>query len=181
MPPARPKQLLLDAGAVFGAHEHRVWDPLCAAYKIIVPATVVRKEAEFYIDLETGERHELDLPSLVSGGTIREYTAPLSEISAVLSRFREPTLGVIDLGEAEAIAYILAHDEEDSRFVTADGPAIEAVCMLGFSDRLMCLAHALALCGHQKNLHWRHSEEFMEKHRRIGSENLVTGKGLAGR
>src|SRR4051812_45897226 len=106
MAPARPRLLLLDAGALFGAFEQAAWDPLSSAYKLVVPSTVVRREAEFYILAETQERHELDLPSLVAAGSVTEFTATPADLAAALGRFREPFLSLIDAGEAEALAYL---------------------------------------------------------------------------
>ena len=83
----RPRLLLLDANAVFAAFRHEAWDGLCAAYELVVPNTVVRREAIFYVSRETNKRVELDLVGEARDGRIVEVTVPAAEITALRSRF----------------------------------------------------------------------------------------------
>lgn len=175
----KPRLLLLDANAVFAAFRHGAWEALCASYELVVPSIVVRTEAMFYESRETGRRVYLDLPALVESGVIVEYEATVAELQAVLARFRPPFRQRVDPGEAEAIAYLLAHEDPALRFVTADGSAIEAVAMLGFSESAMCLADALRLCGHERALPRQHRPEFIREHLEIGRRRFVTREGLA--
>jgi hypothetical protein len=174
----RPRLLLLDANAVFAAFGHGAWEGLCAAYEIVVPATVVRTEAIFYVSRETGRRVGLDLAGEAAAGRIVEVTASPAEIAAVLSRFDASFRKRLDDGEAEAIALLVARDE-NMRFVSADASAIEAVAMLGMAERAVCLADALRMCGLERRLPRQHGPEFLREHIQEGLRRFVTGEGLA--
>lgn len=121
----KPRLLLLDANAVFAAYRFGVWEGLCSAYDIVLPSTIVRVEALFYVSRDSGARISLDLPDLVANGTISEVAVDPTEVAALRSRFDHELRERIDRGEAEAIAYVLAHSDEDLRFVTSDGSALE--------------------------------------------------------
>lgn len=175
----KPRHLLLDANAVFAAFRHGAWDALRASYELVVPSIVVRTEALFYDSRETGRRVYLDLPALAAAGEIVEYEAGAGEIHAALARFRPPFRQRIDPGEAEAIAYLLAHEDPGLRFVTADGSAIQAAAMLGLAEAVMCLADALRLCGHERALPRQHRPEFIREHLAVGHQRFVTREGLA--
>ncbi len=177
--PKRPRLLLLDANAVFAAFRHCAWEGLCASYEIVLPSTVVRVEGMFYASRETGRRVYLDLPALVASGTVTEYEADTAEVAATLARFSPPFRRRVDPGEAEAISYLLAHPDEDLRFVSADGSALEAVAMLGLAENAMCLAEALDRCGHTRTLPREHGPAFFREHISIGRQRFVTGEGLA--
>lgn len=174
----RPRLLLLDAGAVFAALSHEAWDALIAAYEVVIPATVVRVEAQFYVD-QDGHRIEIDLPAEVAEGRIREAEMTASEISAVKRRFTDDFRDRLDDGELEAIAYLLAEPDEDIRFVSADGPAIQAVAMVDDDARVISLAEALDRCGHTKPLRRQFSREFVEEHQREGTIRRIQNRGLA--
>jgi hypothetical protein len=175
----RPRLLLLDANAVFAAFRHGAWDGLCASYEVVLPSTVVRVEGMFYESRDTGRRVYLDLPALVADGTVTEYEAAAADVAATLARFSPPFRRRVDPGEAEAISYLLAHADEDLRFVTADGSALEAVAMLGLAENAMCLAEALDRCGHARPLPREHGPAFFREHISIGRQRFVTREGLA--
>jgi len=174
----RPRLLLLDANAVFAAFGYGAWEAFCAAYEVVVPATVVRTEAIFYVSRETGRRVALDLAAEAAAGRIIELSAAAAEVAAVLSRFDASFRNRLDDGEAEAIA-LLASREDDMRFVSADASAIEAVAMLGMAERALCLADALRLCGLERRLPRQHGPEFLRQHIQEGLRRFVTHEGLA--
>jgi hypothetical protein len=174
----RPRLLLLDANAVFAAFRHGAWEGLCAKYEVVLPSTVVRVEGMFYESRETGRRIYLDLPALVDDGTVTEYAASATEIADALAQFRPSFRQRLDPGEAEALCYLRAHADEDFRFVTSDGSAIEAVAMLGLSENAMCLAEALQLCGLGRPLPRQHGLDFFREHISAGLQRFVTGEGL---
>lgn len=157
---------------------HEAWDALIAAYEIVVPATVVRVEAHFYVD-QHGHRIEIDLPAEAARGRIREVEMTASEINAVKKRFTADFRDRLDDGELEAIAYLLAVPDEDVRFVSADGPAIQAVAMVDDDVRVISLAEALDHCGHTKPLRHQFSREFVDEHRREGATRRIQRRGLA--
>ena len=175
----RPRLLLLDANAVFAAFRHGAWEGLCAAYEIVVPSTVARHEAMFYVARETGQRVELDLAGEARSGRISEITVSPAEIAALLARFDVSFRKQMDAGEAEALAYLAARDDDEMRFVSSDASALEAVAMLGFAERALCLAEALRLCGLERLLPRQHGLDFFRQHIEAGRQRFVTGQGLA--
>lgn len=175
----KPKLLLLDANAVFAAFKYGVWDGLCTAYAVMLPATVVYVEGMFYDPPGGGRRVYLDLPALVANGTITEYRASVEKVAAMRARFRMPFRRSIDDGEAEAIVFLLENPDEDVRFVTADKGALQGVAMLRLEDRAMCLAEALERCGLGRALPEEHGAVFFRKQISMGLERFVTGEGLA--
>lgn len=85
----------------------------------------------------------------------------------------------MDAGELEAIAYLVATAETDLRFVSGDGPAIQAVAMIDTDTRVISLQEVLERCGWSKPVASQYRREFVEKHRREGSMRRIQGKGLA--
>lgn len=175
----RPRLLLLDANAVFAAFRYGAWAGLCAAYEVVVPTTVVRHEALFYVSRETGRRVELDLAGDVREGRIFEVTASTEEIARLRARFDASFRLRLDAGEAEALAYLVGHADEDVRFVSSDASALEAVAMLGMADHALCLSDALQLCGLSRALPRQHGPDFFREHISVGRRRFVTGEGLA--
>lgn len=175
----RPRLLLLDANAVFAAFRYGAREGLCAAYEVVVPATVVRHEAIFYVSRETGRRVELDLPSDAHEGRIVEVTVSSEEIARLRARFDASFRMRLDAGEAEALAYLVNHADEDVRFVSSDASALEAVAMLGMAERAICLSEALQLSGLSRPLPRQHGPDFFREHISAGLQRFVTGEGLA--
>jgi hypothetical protein len=173
----KPRLLLLDAGAVFAAMRAEAWDALVDAYEIVVPATVVRVEAVFYTSRE-GRRVAIDLRDEAVAGRISEVEMTAAEIDRVRLRFTPDFRERLDPGELEAIAYLLANPEGDIRFVSGDGPAIQAAVMLDDDRRVLALAEALALCGYSKKLPHQYSHEFVQRHAKEGAMRRIQGRGL---
>jgi hypothetical protein len=174
----RPRLLLLDANAVFAAFRHGAWEGLRAVYEIVVPATVVRHEALFYVAKDTGRRVELNLVGEVRDGRIVEVAVALPDIARLRARFDVSFRARLDAGEAEALAYLVAREDEDVRFVSSDASALEAVAMLGIAERAICLAEALQLCGLDRPLPRQHGPDFFREHISIGLQRFVTREGL---
>ena len=176
----KPRQLLLDAGAVFAALRSDAWDPLVSTYEVVVPSVVVRVEAIFYLTLE-GQRIEIDLSAEVKKGRIREVVMSAADIEAVRKRFTPDFRERLDDGELEALAYLLENPDEDMMFVSADGPAIQAVAMLDPDCRVISLAEVLDRCGYRKPLPDRFSRDFVKRHVNEGNVRRIQGRGLADR
>lgn len=173
----RPRLLLLDANAVFAAFRHGAWAGLCGAYEVAVPTTVIHGEALFYVSRETERRVELDLAGEERDGRVVEVTATPAEIAGVRSRFDPGFRKRLDAGEAEALAFLVAWEGDDPRFVTSDAAALEAVAMLGIAERATCLAEALRVCGLGRTLPRQHGPEFFRDAE--GQRRFVPGEGLA--
>jgi hypothetical protein len=176
---SRPRLLLLDAGAVFAALRFDAWEALVAAYEVIVPSVVVRVEAIFYVTLQD-ERIEIDLPMEATNGRIREVVMSAADIEAVTRRFTPDFRERLDDGELEALAYLANNPDEEMRFVSADGPAIQAVAMLDPDCRVISLAEALDRCGTTKPLASQFSRDFVKRHVAEGNVRRIQGRGLTG-
>lgn len=85
----------------------------------------------------------------------------------------------LDAGELEAIAYLLQTEDADLRFVSGDGPAIQAVVMLDPDSRVMSLEEALDLCGRSKPVARQHRREFVQRHSEEGAVRRIQRRGLA--
>lgn len=176
---ARPRLLLLDACAIFEAFACGGWKALCARYELVVPSIVVRREAIFYFDAD-GRRISLDLPALVIAGVITEYAATAAELADTSALFHPEFRPRLQDGELEALTYLRIHQPgPDTAFVTADGPAIEAVVLLGMSDRVISLASAFRSIGATKKLDSEFTDDFVKRKIREGGQRLATGRGLA--
>jgi len=104
-----------------------------------------------------------------------------AEIDALRKRFTPDFRERLDDGELEALAYLLKNPDESMRFVTADGPAIQAVAMLDRDCRVMSLAEVMDRCGYTKPLPHQFSRDFVKRHVGEGSVRRIQGRGLTGR
>ncbi len=95
--------LLLDANAIFEAYRYGVWQAVLDAYRVVIPSSVVRDEAQFYITRDDCRRKEIDLPELVQSGDVIEWVASAAQIAAVRARFNQVFVQGLDAGETEAL------------------------------------------------------------------------------
>lgn len=174
----RPRLLLLDAGAVFAALRFEAWGALVEAYEVVIPSIVVRVEAIFYVN-KGGERIEIDLPREVAAGRIVEVAMAVADIEAVARRFTPDFRERVDAGELEALAYLVDDPSEDLRFVSGDGPAIQAAAMVDPDARVISLEEALAMCGQSKHLEHQFTAEFAQRHLEEGKIRRIQRRGLA--
>lgn len=174
---AKPRLLLLDAGAVIAAFQCRGWAALCDEYEIVVPSIIV-SEAHFFPDPE-GRRHPIDLASLVASNTIEEYEAPLEEFVRTAALLHPELRSRVHEGEQEALTYLRTQPTDGVAFLSADGGAIEAAVALGVGDCAMSLETALQKCGQTKSLPERHTEAFVRRKVQEGSIRLIQGRSLA--
>ncbi|PYO97687.1 MAG: hypothetical protein DMD60_06035 [Gemmatimonadetes bacterium] len=172
----KPQCLLLDANAVFTAFTRGVWEALVTNYRVVIPAVVVRTEAQFYP--KEDKRVELDLRPMVAAKTIVEWEATATQLAAVKARFKPSFAQGLDEGETEALACLLSGDEPKAVLVTGDRIAIHAVAMLDMADKATCLEDALELCGHRTAMPYEHTRRFFKNCREEGSKRFVTRDGL---
>jgi hypothetical protein len=171
----RPKLLLLDAGAVFGALEHDAWDVLTDCYKVVVP-TIVLEEVQFYVSRETGRRVDVDPGEWVSARRIERYEASAADLASTLSVINVPDGPEIHEGEAEALTYLrteMRASATDVAFVSADGAAIQATALLDLSHTARCLAEVLQAVGYSKPLAARYQRQFVDEHLQKGFERRL--------
>ena len=166
----RPRLLLPDAGAVFGALEHQAWQALVTGYELVIPK-IVLAEIQFYVSRDTGERIEIDTQAWVDAGAVVAYEASAAELTDTLRLINRPDGPEIHEGEAEALTSLrLKVNPADTgiAFVSADGAAIQATTLLDLSHTARCLEDVLAAVGYTKPLAPRYRREFVERHVREG-------------
>jgi len=176
----RPRCLLTDTDVIIVLHECGLWEALCAGYRVAVPASIVRGEAQFYYTAD-GRRRELHLIDAVAAGTIDEVAADAGDLVRLRDAFAVSVLERLHIGESEALALLLAGAAPGCPFVTGDQAAIEALAMLGLAERGLSLERALAGIGRRlPALPVRHQfgETYWSAHTRRGQERRITGDGL---
>lgn len=167
----KPRLVLVDAGAVIHAHRCDGWAPLCHAYEVVVPA-IVAGEATYFLDSERN-RVSIDLAPDIASGRVILYESSIADFKLTSAALPAQLRSRIHDGELEALTYLVTIGTADTAFLTADGGAIEATVVLGFSDVAMSLQRALQLCGVTKTLPYEHTELFVAEAKRRGGATLV--------
>jgi hypothetical protein len=148
-------------------------------YEVVVPQLVLDDEALFHSkDDTTGLSQPIDLAGDVGAGRVLVAAASLTTISRVAFRFTD----AIELhdGELEALALLTQEESYVGHvFCSADGAAIEGACMLGLTDRCMSLEELLGMAGLGRQVPWRFTKGFAERHKSEGGERAITGFGSA--
>lgn len=167
----KPRLVLVDAGAVIHAHRCGGWAQLCSAYEVVVPS-IVAGEASFYLDDER-KRVPIDMEPDIALGRVVSYVASVADFKGT-SAFLPPQLrNRVHAGELEALTYLRLGNAHGIAFLTADGGAIEATVVLGFSESAMSLQRALQMCGVTKVLPYEHTEAFVSEAKRRGGTTLA--------
>lgn len=168
---ARPRLVLLDAGAVIHAHRVGGWKPLCAAYDVIVPGIVVG-EATFFVDVN-GNRTPIDLSVDFAAGVAKRYDALVPDFAATTAALPHQLRVRVHDGELEALTFLRTQGTRDTVFLSADSGAIEATVVLGFSNVAQSLEKALQACGITKALPYEHTEAFIREAKGRGGVMLA--------
>src|SRR5262245_7619493 len=127
----RTKQrlLLLDSGAVIATMQLGLWSALVERFGVLVPATVVKTEVQFYRN-EAGVRVEIDLQAFVDNGTVTEVSVSVAQMEDMLRKFDVVIRSGLDPGETEALTYLDLNRSKEIFFATGDGPAWKVLAML---------------------------------------------------
>ena len=107
--------VLLDADVIIDLH------------KILIPSTVLRREAYYYED-ESRYKHSIDLLNEV-GKTFSEVSVKVEEIFNFKHKFVRFIEEELDPGETEALKIL--NDRGDCNFCTCDKVAIKVISLLG--------------------------------------------------
>lgn len=170
--------ILADANIVIKAHELGVWEPLCRAFRIAVPSTVVGEAYKYHLPGHEQE-FEIDLVKLGERGEVERCEATVQQIASVLEHFDPVFRQRMDPGEAETLAVLIARPNEELLFCTADGPAIRAIAMLDMSHRSISFETALRQRGLSRWVPRQLSESFFRSQLEKGKQNRITGEGLS--
>ncbi len=87
----------------------------------------------------------------------------------------------LDDGEIESLALIKSGKLKDTLFCSSDGPAIQALAMIGHSNAGISMETLLKKTGLQKVLEHQFCNDFFKKHIAKGSENYIQRVGITNR
>lgn len=164
--------VILDANVIIVAHRDGYWNALVNQYKIGIPSTILNDEV-FFFTTETGAQ-AIHLSPYIAREQIHELSASFEDYQAIHKAVNKRFLASIDPGEEEALALLKSSQCQQYAFCTGDALAIQALAILGMSDRSVSLEKMLERCGRatkhlkhhftegslQKNL----AKGFQEKH-----------------
>jgi hypothetical protein len=173
----KPRCVLLDANIVIEAHNLGVWSNLKSHYQLILPATVCKREALFY--LVSGQRVVIKLEDEIRSGEVLELEATAAELQELSRVFESWFLDTLDPGESEALSLLLTSKVAGVTFCTSDAPAIKALAMIGMSYLGIPFEALLSKIGLTKNLDVQFTIDFFKRNTKIGQQNLITRYGLA--
>ncbi|MBW2643976.1 MAG: hypothetical protein JRC89_11580 [Deltaproteobacteria bacterium] len=165
---------MLDANIVIESHKVGIWEKLIDRVEIVVSSIVAHKESHFYSEKEGGIPEPINLKRLIQDGKIKEISASPEEMADFLNYFDRVFVFGLDNGEIESLALIKSGKLKDTLFCSSDGPAIQALAMIGHSNAGISMEL-------QKGLEYQFGDEFFKKHIAKGSENVIQGVGIANR
>ena len=167
----KPRLVLVDAGAVIHAHRCGGWAQLCKSYEVIVP-TIVVGEATFYLG-DDRKRIPIDIAPDIVAGRVVTYSASASDFAATSAALPASLRVRVHDGELEALTLLRISGTKETALLTADGGAVEATVVFGFSEVAMSLQRALQLSGMTKALPYEHTEAFIVEAKRRGGVTLA--------
>lgn len=175
------KCVLLDANIIIESHKVGVWEKLIEKVAIVVSSIVAHKESHFYSKEEGGIPEPINLKRLILDGKIKEISATPEEMADFSNYFDRVFLFGLDDGEIESLSLIKSGKLQDTLFCSSDGPAIQALSMIGHSDSGISMEILLQKTGLHKGLEHQFCNEFFKKHTTKGSKNYIQRVGIANR
>lgn len=157
--------VLLDADVIIDLHKLGIWDTITKKNEILIPSTVLRREAYYYED-EFGYKHSIELLSEV-GKTFTEASAKAKEVLDFKRKFARFIEEELDPGETEALKIL--NDRDDCSFCTCDKVAIKVISLLGKREQGLSFEKLLKSSGITKKLDKRHTEKYFQKYLDEGS------------
>ncbi|MEA1948937.1 MAG: hypothetical protein U9N83_16740 [Thermodesulfobacteriota bacterium] len=163
------------------SHKVGVWEKLIDRVEIVVSSIVAYKESHFYSEEEAGIPKPINLTRLIQHGKIKEISATPEEIADFSNYFDRVFIFGIDDGEIESLSLIKSGKLQNTLFCSSDGPAIQALAMIGHSNAGISMETLLKKTGLQKALEYQFGDEFFKKHIAKGSKNYIQRVGIANR
>lgn len=173
------KCVLLDANIIIESHKVGVWEKLIEKVEIVVSSIVAHKEALFFSEVEGKIPEPINVNRLIQDGKIKEISSSPEEMADFLNYFDRVFVFGLDDGEIESLALIKSGKVKDTLFCSSDGPAIQALAMIGHSGVGISMEMLLKETGLQKSLECQFSDAFFQKHLKKGAENLIQGVGIS--
>jgi hypothetical protein len=171
--------VLLDANVIIQAYTLNVWDKLIEHVDVHVSSIVAHQEALFYLDPEKKYvPEEINLKNLIASNKIKEFSATRQSMSALLNMFDSVFAAGLHDGEIEALSLILYGEIGDTLYCSSDAKAIQALAMIGHSEKGISMETLLKKTGLQKKINRQFTEKFFKNQISLGVANLLTRKGL---
>lgn len=183
MIPRTTKQLciLADADVIIELHSLGIWDQFTIQCKVVTTDYIQQNEAKYFKSNRGNFTVAIDLSSYIQNGQISTLSANASDLVPIYETFNTLFLDTLDQGEIEAIALIIAGKNQNAILCSGDGPAIQAMAMIGKSAAVISLQKVLEKTGFTRSvrsLQHNFLEDNFEKHKSQGSQKLITGSGL---
>jgi len=175
----KPLYILADANIIIEIHRLGIWKQFTNQCQIATTEYIVQNEALFF--RSNFGNVEIDVHEYIDNGAVIILSATGSDLAAIYEKFEAAFLEPVDNGELEALSLIIANKIPDALFCTADGPAIEALAMLGKSSAGISLEKVFEKTGFSISsgrLRHEYQEMFFQKHLGMGKQNFVTKFGL---
>ncbi len=157
----KSKQIEIDTVVIIDAHEYGYWEPLCNAYRIAVPASILEDEA-FYFQSDRGKIGMNPTEWLKQEKVIR-VEAEFEDFEALQKRLSSDFMASLDAGELEALAILLSKRHKDILFTTADRAAIKALGVLGLGSRGISVEELLKNSGTKRKEKSKLPQHFTKK------------------
>jgi hypothetical protein len=173
---AKTNLLLLDADIVIIAHTLGIWEQLRTAYRIAVPATIVREARYFRSERGGGG---INLQSEIDRDEIDCLEATADELISTFKDFDSSFSAGIDSGEKEAIALINRGRCAEYALCTGDTVAMAAIGMLDLSNASMAfedVVRGAKISG--VRLRASLSSKTFHDHVQKGKTRRITGEGF---
>lgn len=168
--------LLLDANVVIELFARGLWDKVIKRLEICLAATILG-EAQYY-ENDNGERQYFDLQEYANQGKVTTLSMFPSEVTSFKGLFTRPYLEKLDAGEAESLAYIVKHKEQDIQLCSADKIVYRVLGALDLGDKAISLEEILHAIGYGRKLHHQYSTAYREQWTKKGFTEGFTGMGL---
>jgi len=175
----KPLYILADANIIIEIHRLGIWKQFTGQCRIATTEYIVQNEALFF--RSNFGNIEIDVHEYIDNGSVITLSASANDLAVIYDKFEAAFLEPVDSGELEALSLILSNKISGALFCTADGPAIEALAMIGKSAAGISLEKVFEKTGFSKSsgrLRHEYQEMFFQKHLGIGKQNFVTHFGL---
>jgi len=168
------KLLILDACVIIQLHEMGCWDDVLKSCDLYLSDIVARREVRF--DDKNGVL--IDLGPAIAAGKIKTFSVSEANIEAFRNHFDLEYLGVLDDGEGESLAYLLA-SKEDWLISSADRIVFRVLGNLHRREQGISLEEILNRLGSTASkLPRQYSKAFREQWSETGFQERIRGVGF---
>lgn len=172
---SKPNLVLLDCDIIIFCHQLGVWEQLKTSSNVAVASTVAHEAR--YFRSQHGNK-SIDIGSQITRKEIQCLEATAAELAGAVRDFARVFVAALQYGELEAIALLISGRFEGWLFCTGDRIAMQAVAMLGLSDRIISFEKLLTETGLKGRITGRLnralSEETLQYHLDLGKTRRVT-------